>query len=715
MGYRVARDGNGFWDIALPDSIRDRFSRRTRQIEEAAQEKGILDPKARAGLAATTRDGKSKHLSMAELRPLWNGWLTADEHAAMTSARQKADGTDRRPEVAVAACLDYGIQRSFERASVVPARHLEEQTLRRGFGAVAVHEAAAAVRDGVSNGALLSAGIDGRRMVTTREVLLEERAMVATARAGRGVCAPLAPAGYQLQDALFHDPTKDTEEQAEVVRHVLTSRDQVIAVAGAAGTGKTTVMQEIARGIEAGGRRLHAFAPGSEASRGVLRREGFDDATTVAALLRDPQLQEAIRGQVILVDEAGTMGAQDMNAVLQLARRQDARVILSGDVHQHMPVARGDALRVLERWGGVAPARLTRIQRQRRHPAYRDAVAAAAQGDTLGAFTRLQAMHAVHEFADDRAEERHRELASAYVRLSGETTAKGKPKEVLVVAPTHAEGQAVTSHIRAALREAGRIGEEDREHLRLRNLGWTVAEKADAVSYRAGLVVQFHQNTPGGFRAGSRYRVIEQANDAVQLEDEHGSAGRLPREAAERFDVFEPGSIGLTVGDTIRMTRGAFTADRMHRLNNGAVFTVAGFSPEGHVRLHNGWEVAADCGHFTHGYTSTSHASQGRTVDAVLLAMGSESAGAASLEGFYVAASRGRAEVQVYTDDVDALQRVIQRSSMRMAALEVEAKQAEQRHWQRCHQQRRDRIRSRRREIYERRRDEHTLGRARQR
>lgn len=49
-----------------------------------------------------------------------------------------------------------------------------------------------------------------------------------------------------------------------------------------------------------------------------------------------------------------------------------------------------------------------------------------------------------------------------------------------------------------------------------------------------------------------------------------------------------------------------------------------------------------DVGHIQHGYVATSHAAQGKTVDRVLIAMGSESVPAISAEQFYVSVSRGR-------------------------------------------------------------------------
>jgi hypothetical protein len=129
-------------------------------------------------------------------------------------------------------------------------------------------------------------------------------------------------------------------------------------------------------GIEAGGHQVFTFAPSAQASRGVLQEEGFAGATTVAELLVNEKLQQAVRGQVIWIDEAGLLGTRILRQVFDLAGELEARVVLSGDTNQHGSVERAGALGLLERYAGIQPARVAQIQRQRFE--YKDAVQAIA-------------------------------------------------------------------------------------------------------------------------------------------------------------------------------------------------------------------------------------------------------------------------------------------------------------------------------------------------
>src|SRR5579862_2512903 len=170
-----------------------------------------------------------------------------------------------------------------------------------------------------------------------------------------------------------------SEEQTKAALHILNSRDTVTGVVGKAGTGKTTMMRATRDAIEGTGMHVFAFAPSSQASRGVLAKEGFKDATTIEALLVNEKLQEQTKGQVLWIDEAGLVGSKTMRRLTDLAKKNGNRLILSGDYTQHSSVEAGDAFRLLEKEAGVKLARLSEVRRQT-EPGYKKAVEAIAQG-----------------------------------------------------------------------------------------------------------------------------------------------------------------------------------------------------------------------------------------------------------------------------------------------------------------------------------------------
>ena len=178
-----------------------------------------------------------------------------------------------------------------------------------------------------------------------------------------------------------------------------------------------------------------AFAPSSAASRQVQRDDGFENATTIAELLKSPKLQESVKDGVIWVDEAGMVGNKTMNQVIKVAKEQNARILLTGDIKQHGSVERGDALRIIEKFGGIKPARISKIQRQK-NVDYREAVKTISNGNIEKGYLALEQMGAIKE--TDDFEQTRANVAQEYANCI-------KAKEnVLIVATTHNQGKAVT-------------------------------------------------------------------------------------------------------------------------------------------------------------------------------------------------------------------------------------------------------------------------------
>lgn len=678
LGFEIDRSQGG-WELqGYTREMCETFSRRTKLINDFAKAKGIENPAYMSELGGKTREhkiaGEDKDTQVSE----WASRLTSEQRAAFEAveaarsspggAFNRVAGSDRRE--AVRGALDHAREHCFERNSVVTEKAFLETALRYGVGRIALEdvrqEHAARVRDDQ----MISRQFEGRQMVTSREVLAEEHAMVTMAREAKGAFEPLGDVGFEGREGF-------SDGQKNALSHVLGSRDGVTVVGGKAGTGKTTMMKDAVAGIERDGKKVLTFAPSSDAAHRVLRdKEGFEGAETVARLLLSKQLQEKAAGNVIWIDEAGLLGAKTMRQIFDLANDVGARVVLAGDTGQHGPVERGDALRILQRDAGLKVASIGEIFRQKRLK-YRKAVQDLADGRTVEGFEKLERMKSVVEIADQ--DERLEQIAAAYL---GTVLRDGK--DALVVAPTHREGEKVTASIRDGLRAVKAIGAREREFFQQKSLSWTEAQKRDSANYTAGQVVQFH-GAGGGFRRGDRALVVGVEQGRVIVEKKRNNERvSLPLDRASRFDVFSTGRLALSKGDRIRISRNGQTARcgrerKKHDLSNGAIYEVQGFTKSGDIRISNGWTIPKDYGNIAHGYCTTSHASQGATVDRVFIAQSAESFAASSREQFYVSVSRGREKVTIFTDNRSDLKREVQRSGARVSASEVAGLQAKQR------------------------------------
>ncbi len=642
LGFGVMRKRGDFELEGISAAMIRRFSKRTEQIEKVAKERGITDPKRKAELGAETRERKQKELPWPELQSIWGSQLTGEDHAALASVNARTKPVERSTN-GEAQAVDFALEHCFAREAVVSERKLITEALKRGMGSVSVDE----VRNELARRPLIRAEKDGRVAVTTGSVLAEERQVIDFAKKGRGRFRPLGD-----QDRPFIRNWLNDGQQA-AVKHVLGSRDRVTIVRGAAGTGKTTLMQEAVEAIETAGKKVVVLAPSVGASHDVLRNEGFADADTLARFLVDTRMQQDAKGGVIWLDEAGLLGTKDMARLFDVAAGVDARIVLSGDRKQHRAVARGEPLRLLEEKAGLPVQAVTEIMRQER-PDYRRAVERLGEGDVAGGFAELDRLGWIREVKDA---DRYKEMAAAYLAAVREKKPDGKPVAALVVSPTHAENARVTETIRASLKEQKKLGAE-REFQTLVAANLTDAEKQDDSNYDTGDVLEFHQNVPG-YTKGTRLVVGEGVN--------------LPLEYAKRFQVFRPSTEAVATGDRIRITANGWTKDRKHRLSNGALLSVKGFTAQGDLVVDHGWVIGRDFGHLAHGYAVTSHAAQGKSVDKVFIAQSSQSFPASNRRQFYVSVSRGRREAIIFTDSKQDLRKAVERADEPLSATELAA------------------------------------------
>ena len=646
LGFGVTRKRDDFELAGVPADVLKRFSRRTTLIEKVAEQRGILDPERKAELGAETREQKGKALSWTALQKEWDSRLSEGERR-MLAALHRREHAAVKPERSEGLAVDHALGHSFVREAVVPERKLLTEALKRGLGSVTVKDAAAELR----GRPLIRSDVEGRPMATTKEMLTLETRLVDFAKNSRGRCRPLGDPDRPCSRSWFN------EGQKAAVRHVLGSRDRVMIIRGVAGTGKTTLEQEIGEALAEAGRPVVALAQSVKASREVLRQEaGFANADTVARFLKDEQMQDAARNGVILVDEASLLGTRDMQSVFKMAETQNARVILVGDRRQHRSVTAGEPLKLLEERAGLPVAEVTEILRQQGD--YKKAAKALSEGRTEEAFDELDKLGWIKQQGEG---DRNQLLAAAYLSAVTEKKGGGEYKSALVASPTHAEGDQITAAIREGLKARGSLSGE-----RLID-AWvpahlTDAQKTDATEYEPGDLVQFQQNAKG-FKKGSRLIVSEGETP--------------PIDQANRFEVYRSVQLALGIGDRIHITAGGKTKDGKHRLSNGSLMTVRGFTRNGDIIVDHGWVIDRRFGHVTHGYVVTSHASQGMTVDKVFVGLSSESLPATNQRTAYVAVTRGKEQAQIFTDDRYELLRAMKRLDNPMSATELAGKPAE--------------------------------------
>jgi conjugative relaxase-like TrwC/TraI family protein len=640
IGYGIQPAKHGFEIEGVNPEILNRFSKRAQQRDQAVQ---AMEQKLGRKLSNDeishavhqSRAKKIKGISTAEVRERQLAQLQPDELQALQKLMASVHRTGLTHITGLEKqALNYAVAHVFERKSVVPEHELLNAALSQRLGEVDLPALKASVKSSADL-------VKTERGFSTPQILATELDLIQTVNAGCDAVAPLHP-GYKPADWLG-------EDQRRAIYHVLRTSDRITGLRGLAGSGKTTALRELVAACKEAKIEPLFCAP-TAAATDVLRKEGFEAKTLQSLLLSKPVLTER---QLVVLDEAGAVGMDDMKRLFDCAR--DARIILSGDTGQHASVARGDALRILERHSNFKSGQLTAIRRQRK-AAYRKAVELAAQKRTVEAFAQLERMGAVAEFSDDQL---HDSAAKSYLKALAEN------KSALLVAPTWNEIEVVTEKIRTALKTSGRLAGKEKEFQVFDSLSWTEAQKRDARQYRPGMAIHFHRTTHG-FDKNETVSVVAVENDSLKVQRTDGSENVFPLGAGIACDVGERRKLRIAAGDKLLLQ--ANTAGK--RFINGELVEVRAIQGDS-VVLADGRVIPADYRTFTHGYAVTSHAAQGKTVDEVLVVASSRSLPAINQEQFYVSISRGRERCQVFTDDAEMLRSHVTHSSARLAAVEA--------------------------------------------
>jgi conjugative relaxase-like TrwC/TraI family protein len=494
---------------------------------------------------------------------------------------------------------------------------------------------------------------DGR--LTTAAALERDRLLVTIAIRGKARLQPIATPDAVAQIARLKNFTPD---QTAAIELAATSTDSVVLIQGDAGTGKTYALSGL-REI-ANGRQLRGLAP-SAAAAVTLESESGIPAQTLDSYLLSPN---TVRGETLILDEAGLMSSRQALALLSKAQQHECRVILIGDTKQLSSVEAGCPFRLLQR-AGVQTAYMTENRRQK-DPKLKAAIDLAARGQIAQSYERLEASGRVALVAS--RQERTATVAQDYLARN-----QKEREQTLILTGTNQERDEITSVIRAGLLAEGSLGSQSLTVRSLRSKNLDDWSKKQAAYYELGDIVTFNVDYKN-LQKGKPYCVsdVDPDTNTITLTDSSGRKCISSCTQHVNREVYQLRSLELRVGDKGRFTKN----DPARKQINGQAFRVTDVNPQtGELTiLTKGWSRtvrAADLIHADYNYVSTTYSSQGKTLDAAIWCVDTVQPKLLGKEAYYVAISRVRHELKIYTSDVEALSSAIAPSRAKANASEL--------------------------------------------
>ena len=647
LGYETVetrdRKGNVIWyDLAcVPADVMERFSKRRQQIEKAEaefiaahgrkptlSENNYLSTSTRTDKMLTSTSGKVREFQMGQLghqeeEQLYAAARRAKEHDPVTSSLDHERTVEQIRNV---------IDELYERESVLKLDKILAEVLNRNLGRIKLQELKKAVKEIPELRNL--GGNEANPYYAPQFVIKRELSAIEQVEQQRDVFDAIAP---EFQ-AFPGDQSR--EAQAMLIHRLLSSKDRFNLFRGVAGAGKTSTLQEFCKGLRSGGvTDIYLVAPTNSATD-VLKQEGFEQSQTVAGFLLSKQKPPA--GAYVIIDESGLNSLREGVEILRLARKNNYRVLFVGDARQHTAVESGDFFRLLEDYSQIQKFSLTEIHRQRNEE-YRRGIFECAMGQHEQAFERFDKQHFIHEG-------KQKYLAEAAGKYMEYTEQGQYLNRAILVAPTHEECDKLTDAVREKLKEMEVIRGAGRETEVFRSWNKPKAWLKDASNFQPGMTIGFIRNMKGIGKAGEVTRI--EAVDGKQLVLANGKR-IFAKGASDFIDIGELRKIELCAGDLIQF-RVNLKAEKIY---NGTLAHVSADPGKVEILYSDGRpreliDMPENYAAFDYGWVTTSHKSQGRTAENVVVA-----AESLDRKAFYVALSRGRKEMSLHCPDKEHLKR----------------------------------------------------------
>jgi hypothetical protein len=364
-------------------------------------------------------------------------------------------------------------------------------------------------------------------------------------------------------------------------------------------------------------------------------------------------IKDALAGkskEVIILDEAGMADSKMTAALNAYAERTGTRIVSTGDVKQHGSVGAGEAFKQTQEATKAAGGKvheLNDIKRQTNEQ-LKSAVYDTTEAKIKEALHKIEnGGGSITEVADREA--RIQQIAKDYTQLTPEQRDK-----TLVVDPSKESGKQLTEAIRDKLKGQGELSNE-KQYMTWQSKEIEGTEYKHADRYAVGDQLRDRKtgeitDTVTAIDLKTNSLTVEAANKDTKVIN----AGSINE---KRTDVGRMEEKGFAVGDKVRMNAKSSIG------NKGAQAQVISHTDKGlRVKTANGkvqtlsHDQVRDAGH---GYVTTSHKSQGQTVEKVMVNVDSRQINLANQQTTYVALSRAKQEAHVYTDKVHSVAKTI--------------------------------------------------------
>lgn len=720
LGYKLRHETDSFELAHINRKQIEGMSTRTKQIDDALEDMGLSrensSAQQRTYLAKKTRKTKEAGVDGQLLRDRWKAisddlgvnydarnWAYSDKESEKAAGGVVESLNNLTQEVAAKRAVQFAINHFSERQAIMTRDQLIQTAMEHGTGRVLLKHIEEEIERLKDKGSLLrdadmyhpaktpnslpmtkadymkimvesgKTEREARRQIdlaiatgrlvkaspryTTQKAIDQERRILKNEMEGRGTASAIL--SKEEAQAFLADTTlrKDQQRAGEMI---LTSTNRIIGIQGKAGVGKSYMAKSITDKIKDCGYNMHVLAPYGSQKKALI--EDGMEARTVASFLNTQSRKHVLDSNtVILVDEAGVVPNRLMDKLVQISADTGARLILMGDVDQTKAVEAGIPFHIMQK-NGMETSLMDENQRQKNNPELLHAVELAAVGrasESVGALKEV--------IGKENEVDRLGEIVKTYLDMPMK-----EREDTLIVTGTNESRIKLNNMIRSGLGI-----KTETEVTALTRLDTTQATRRYSRYYSPGdTIIQPERDYPkAGLVRGELYRITSYGEGNTLVAQGKNSEMVVFNPAhITQLSVYKEEKQKYGIGEKLRITRNDATLD----IANGDRFVVKAIQ-NNKLYLSDGKKEiildAAEKQHLDYAYVTTVHSSQGLTATNVIANIATNSKTVAK-DWYYVAVSRAKERVVVFTDKIERLPAAVSRESQKKAALDLRHKTA---------------------------------------
>jgi len=434
-----------------------------------------------------------------------------------------------------------------------------------------------------------------------------------------------------------------TTGQKEAFLHIATSKEQMIAIQGDAGSGKTYMLKALKEFSKKDSLQGLAFT--GKASEEIEKESGIK-SDTLHSFLNQKNFKN---NQIYLIDEASMIGSRQLHQLQQIADKTNSKIVLQGDTKQFQTIQAGNIFLELQKRNLIKIAYMSENLRAKTD-LLQEIYKNIKEKNIKEAFKNMEDNNLVKETNNLQ------EIKEQYLQ---------NPDDTLLIASKNKDKRELNQIIKNEFKEYI----EDSKELTIReNTALDDVERHYAQNYRKDQIIFINKPIPG-LKAGSEHIIkdVDTLSNTITLKKDIKEVVVNLSKYGSNLSSFNEIEKEFGTNEKIVFTKN----DKKLKLKNGQTAIIVKLEGDTlHYKKENGDVGILNLNNYNYidwGYAITDYKAQGQTSKNVIVLADSQMA---NMNSFYVQVTRAKENLKIYTDDINTLKERVKQEQVKTSTLD---------------------------------------------